>query len=485
PMNLVYAFVGVFIGTLIGVLPGIGPAATISMLLPVTYSMSPVAAIIMLSGIFYGAMYGGSTTSILVNIPGEAASIVTCFDGYQMARKGRAGPALGISAIGSFVAGTLSVIGLMIMATFLAKVAIRFGPPEYVALISLGLVVLMNLAQGPLSKTIQMALLGFTLSYIGTDICQGTARFTLGSTELLSGINLIPLVMGLFGISEVLLNMEEPEMREIFKTKIGRLLPTLRDWADSWWPMVRGTVIGFFLGILPGGGSVLSTFVSYTIEKKLSRHPEKFGTGVIEGVAAPEAANNAATGGAFIPLFALGIPCNVMMALFIGALMIHGVQPGPLLIKQHPDVFWGTVASMYIGNGMLLLLNLPLIGMWVKLLKVPYSTLFPLILLFTLIGSYSTSNNTFDVYMLVFFGVLGYLLRKLGYELAPLVFAFVLGPMFENNLRQSLILSDGSFLIFLSRPISAICILIAAILLLISSISVVRTRRERLTRGLE
>ena len=485
PMNLLYAFVGVFIGTLIGVLPGIGPAATISMLLPITYSMSPVSAIIMLAGIFYGAMYGCSTTSILVNIPGEAASIVTCFDGYQMARKGRAGPALGISAISSFIAGTLSVVGLMFMATFLSRVALKFGPTEYVALICLGLVVLMNLAQGPLFKTIQMALLGFVFSYIGTDICLGTSRFTMGSVELLSGINLIPLVMGLFGISEVFLNMEAPETRDVFQAKIGRLLPTLRDWVDSWWPMVRGTVIGFFLGILPGGGSVLSTFVSYAVEKKLSKHPEKFGTGVIEGVAAPEAANNAATGGAFIPLFALGIPCNVMMALFIGALMIHGVQPGPLLINQHPDIFWGTVASMYIGNSMLLLLNLPLLGMWVKLLKVPYHTLFPLILLFTLIGSYSTSNNTFDVYMLVFFGLLGYLLRKLEYELAPLVFAFVLGPMFENNLRQALIMSDGSFLVFLSRPISAVCILIAAVLLLLSTVSAARKRREKLTQGLE
>jgi len=483
PANLFYAFIGVFIGTLIGVLPGIGPAATISMLLPVTYAMPAVSAIIMLSGVFYGAMYGGSTTSILVNIPGEAASIVTCLDGYQMARRGRAGPALGISAIGSFIAGTFSVVGLMLMAAFLARVAIRFGPPEYAALICLGLVILMNLAQGPLFKTIQMALLGFALSYIGTDICLGTPRFNAGSMELLTGINLIPLVMGLFGVSEVFLNMEESEARQIFETRIGRLLPSLKDWADSWWPIVRGTVIGFFLGILPGGGSVLASFVSYAVEKKISKHPEKFGTGVIEGVAGPEAANNAATGGAFIPLFALGIPCNVMMALFIGALMLHGVQPGPLLLKQHPDIFWGTVASMYVGNAMLLFLNLPLIGMWVKLLKVPYHTLFPLILLFTLIGSYSTSTNTFDVYTLIFFGIMGYVLRRLHYELAPLVFAFVLGPMFENNLRQSLILSDGSFGIFMTRPISASCVIAAAALLAASTLSNVRKKRELITRG--
>jgi putative tricarboxylic transport membrane protein len=480
PINLLYGFIGVFVGTLIGVLPGIGAPAAISLLLPSTFGISPVSAIIMLSGIYYGAMYGGSTTSILVNIPGEAASVVTCLDGYQMARKGRAGPALGISAFGSFIAGTLSIVGLMLLSAPLANAALQFGPPEYFSLICIGLTVLIFLAQGPILKTLQVSLLGLFLSFIGTDVIYGTSRFTLGSVNLLSSVELVPLVVGIFGLSEVLLNIERSISRDIFETEIKGLLPNLKDWMDSKWPIVRGTIIGFFLGILPGAGAIMSSFVSYAVEKRVSRYPEKFGTGVIEGVAGPESANNAATGGSFIPLFSLGIPTNVVLALFLGALMIHGIQPGPLLLAQHPEIFWGTIASMYIGNVMLLLLNLPLIGIWVKILKIPYHTLFPLILLFTLIGSYSTSSNTFDIYSMIFFGIVGYVLRKLEYDIAPLVFAFVLGPMLETNLRQSLILSDGSFLIFLSRPISAVCIIIALVLLFTALVPQFRKKRETL-----
>jgi len=485
PANLLYAFVGVFVGTLIGVLPGIGPAGTISILIPITFRISPVSAIIMLAGIYYGAMYGGSTTSILVNIPGEAASVVTCLDGYQMARQGRAGPALGISAFGSFIAGTFSIIGLMVLAFPLAKAALRFGPPEYFGLMVLGLTIVTYLVRGSVLRALQMAVLGIFLSSVGMDVMIGTPRFTFGIIDLADGIGLVPLVMGVFGISEVLLNVEQNLSRQIFETKIKGLLPNLKDWKDSKWPIVRGTLIGFFLGVLPGGGAIISSFVSYAVEKRVSKHPEKFGKGAIEGVAGPESANNAAIGGAFIPFFSLGIPPNVVMALLLGALMIHGVQPGPLILKQHPDIFWGTVASMYVGNGMLLLLNLPLIGIWVKILKIPYPTLFPLILLFCLIGSYSINFTAFDILIMVFFGIVGYILRKLEYEFAPLVLGYVLGPMLERSLRQSLILSDGSFLIFISRPISAVCILASIILLLTPLVPYIRKRREVLTREVE
>lgn len=485
PANLLYAFVGVFVGTLIGVLPGIGPAGTISILIPITFRIPPVSAIIMLAGIYYGAQYGGSTTSILVNIPGEASSVVTCLDGYQMARQGRAGPALGIAAFGSFIAGTFSVIGLMVLAFPLAKVALKFGPPEYFGLMILGLTIVTYLVRGSVIRALQMAVLGIFLSSVGMDVMVGTPRFTFGMIDLADGIGLVPLVMGVFGISEVLINVEQSLSRQIFETKIKGLLPNLKDWKDSKWPIVRGSLIGFFLGILPGGGAIISSFVSYAVEKRVSRHPEKFGKGAIEGVAGPESANNAAIGGAFIPFFSLGIPPNVVMALLLGALMIHGIQPGPLILKQHPDIFWGTVASMYVGNGMLLLLNLPLIGIWVKILKIPYPTLFPLILLFCLIGSYSINFTVFDILVMVFFGIVGYILRKLEYEFAPLVLGYVLGPLLERSLRQSLILSDGSFLIFMNRTISAVCILMSFILLLTPLIPHLRKRREALTREVE
>jgi putative tricarboxylic transport membrane protein len=478
PMNLFFCFIGVLIGTLVGVLPGLGPVAAMSLLLPSTFHVPPVSAIIMLAGIYYGAMYGGSTTSILVNIPGEAASVVTCLDGYQMARKGRAGPALGISAFGSFIAGTLSIVGLMFLAPPLAEGALKFGPPEYFCLMLLGLIILTFLAGGSMPKALIMAAFGLFLGLIGMDIMTATPRFTFGLYFLNDGVGLVPVVMGLFGVSEVLLNVEALIKQDVFKTRIKGLLPNLKDWKDSAWPIIRGSVIGFFLGILPGGGAVISSFVSYAVEKKISRHPEKFGTGVIEGVAGPESANNAATGGAFIPLFTLGIPSNAITAMLLGALIIYGMQPGPMLISQHPDLFWGAVTSMYIGNIMLLVLNLPLIGLWVKILKIPYPVLFPLILLFCLIGVYSLNNNTAEIGLMLAFGGVGYLMKKFDYEAAPLVLALVLGPMMENALRQSLIMSNGSADIFFTRPISLVIMLVVLSLLILPLLPWVKQKRE-------
>lgn len=465
PVNLFYCFVGVFVGTLVGVLPGIGPVGAMSLLFPLTFKATPEAAIIMLAGIYYGAMYGGSTTSILVNIPGEAASVVTCLDGYQMARQGRAGPALGMAAFGSFIAGTLSIVGLTLLAPPLSKFALRFGPPEYFSLMVLGLTVLIYLAHGSMPKALLMAAFGIVLGLIGLDSINARPRFTFDRMELVDGVGLVPIVMGLFGISEVLINIEQAIRRDIFETRLKGLLPTAKDWNDSKGALARGSLLGFFLGILPGGGAVVSSFISYAVEKRVSRHPERFGKGAIEGVAGPEAANNSATGGAFIPLMTLGIPPNVVMAMLLGAFMIHGVQPGPLMMQQNPGLFWGIIASMYIGNIMLLVLNLPLIGLWVQILKVPYKILFPLILLFCLIGVYSVSNAVFDVYLMIVFGVVGYLMKKFDYEGAPLVLAFVLGPLLENNLRKSLIMSQGDFSSFFLRPLSAASLILALFLL--------------------
>ena len=478
PINLAYCFIGVLIGTLVGVLPGIGPISAMSLLLPVTLSGTPESGIIMMAGIYYGSMYGGSTTSILVNIPGEAASVVTCIDGHQMAKQGRAGPALGISALGSFIAGTFALIALMLIAPSLANVAIAFGPTEYFGLMVLGLVVLTFLTQGSMAKALLMACVGVVLGLIGLDSITGQPRLTFGRIELIDGIGLVPVVMGLFGVAEVLLNLEQVIKRDVLDARISRLLPDREEWKASAGPIGRGTILGFFLGILPGGGAVVASFASYALEKRLSRHPERFGKGAIEGVAGPEAANNAAAGGAFIPLMTLGIPPNVVMALLLGAFVIHGLQPGPLLISQNPALFWGIVASMYIGNVMLLVLNLPLIGLWVQLLRLPYNILFPLILIFSIIGVYCSSNNAFDVHLMVGFGIAGYLMRKLGYEPAPLVLAFVLGPMLENNLRKSLILSQGDLLVFVQRPISAACLLAAAALLIGPSLPSLRRKRE-------
>ena len=467
PVNILFCFIGVLTGTLVGVLPGLGPVAAMSLLLPTTFHMTPVSAVILLAGIYYGAMYGGSTTSILVNIPGEAASVVTCLDGYQMARRGRAGPALGISAFGSFIAGSFSIVGLMLIGPFLAESALKFGPPEYFSLMILGLTLLTFLARGPMWKALLMAAFGLFLSTVGMDNVTGVVRLSFKIEELVDGVGLVPVVMGLFGISEVLLNVEGTMERSIFQAKIRNLLPNLKDWADSIGPILRGTVLGFFLGVLPGGGAVISSFVSYAVEKRISKHPEKFGTGLIEGVAGPESANNAATGGAFIPLLSLGIPANAVMALLLGALIIHGIQPGPLMMKQHPDIFWGTVASMYLGNLLLLFLNLPLIGIWVRLLKVPYPFLFPLILLFCLIGSYSLNNSIVDVAIMILFGLIGYFFRKFRYEAAPLVLALVLGPMMENSLRQALLMANGNPATFFQRPISGVLLGAALVLVIL------------------
>jgi putative tricarboxylic transport membrane protein len=479
PENLAYCFLGVLLGTLIGVLPGIGPVATISILLPITFKIAPMAAIIMLAGIYYGAQYGGSTTSILLNIPGEATSVITCLDGYQMARQGRAGPALGMAAIGSFVAGTLSLLGLTFLATPFTDFAIRFGAPEYFSLMILALVILTYLAHGSMLKALIMALFGLTLTAVGTDNITGSLRFTFGILHLSDGFDLVPLVMGLFGISEVLVNVEQTISQDVLKTRIRNLLPTAQDWKKAVGPVLRGTGIGFFLGVLPGAGPVISSFVSYSVEKRISRYPEKFGTGMIEGVAGPESANNASAQGAFIPLLTLGIPPNVTMAILFGALMIHGLQPGPLLMKDHPDFFWGVVTSMYLGNLMLVFLNLPLIPLWVRMLRVPYPILFPLIVLFCLVGAYSLNNSSYDILVMMGFGILGYLMKKLNYEGAPLVMAFVLGPLLELNLRRSLIVSDGSFWIFFSRPISAVILSLALVILGLSILSKFRKKNRK------
>ncbi len=467
PVNLLYAFVGVTVGTLIGVLPGIGPAGALAILLPATYHTSPVSAVIMLAGIYYGAMYGGSTTSVLVNIPGEAASVVTCLDGYQMARQGRAGPALGISAFGSFIAGTAAIFGLILLAPPLAAFALRFGPAEYFSLMVTGLVLLAYLAHGSMVKGLMMAVVGLILGTVGLDTITGVARFTFGATVLSDGLGFIPVAMGLFGVAEVLANLEElGRRREVFAGPIRGLLPTRQDWRESAGPIARGSLLGFFLGILPGGGAVLASFVSYALEKRLSRHPERFGKGAIAGVAGPEAANNAGSTGAFIPLLSLGIPSNSATAILLGALLIYGIQPGPLLMRNAPEVFWGVIASMYAGNLMLLLLNLPLIGLWVKLLRVPYSSLFPVVLLFCLIGVYSVNSSPTEVVIMTAFGLLGLVLRRYGFEPAPMVLALILGPMLELNFRQALILSHGDLGTFVRHPISASLLAVAAGLLI-------------------
>jgi len=480
PINLFLCFCGCLVGTFVGVLPGLGPAACMSLLLPLTFALSPVQALILLSGIYYGAMYGGSTTSILVNIPGEAASVVTCLDGYQMAQKGRAGPALGIAAIGSFVAGTFSVVMLMLLGPPISSIALKFGPPEFVSLSFLGLTLVTYLASGSMIKALAMACVGLLLGFMGVDIVTGVERFTLGLPVLLDGVGLVPMVMGLFGISEVLLNLEQGyEKADISTSKIQNIWPNRKDLKDSAGAISRGSVMGFFLGILPGGGALLSSFMSYAVEKKISREPETFGQGNIRGVAGPESANNAGAGGAFIPLLTLGIPCNVIMAILMGGLMIHGVEPGPRLILEHPQVFWGVVGSMYLGNVMLLVINLPLIGIWVKILKLRYSLLFPLILFFCLIGAYTTGNTVQDIYVMMVFGVVGYLMKKFDYEPAPLVLALVLGPIMERAFRQTLIISDGSLSIFVTRPISAVFVF-AALIILVSPLILKLLGKERL-----
>ncbi|MBI4609806.1 MAG: tripartite tricarboxylate transporter permease [Candidatus Rokubacteria bacterium] len=466
PGNLFYCFVGVLIGTLVGVLPGVGPIAGMSLLIPATFGMHPTTAMIMLAGIYYGAMYGGSTTSILINVPGEAASVVTSLDGYQMARAGRAGPALAMAAIGSFVAGTFSILMLMLLAPPFAQLALKFGPAEYAAVMILGFVLLAYLVQGSMLKALMVAAFGLLLGTVGIEPMSGYRRFAFGRPELWEGIGFVPVAMGLFGIAEVLVSVERASLQEVIRTKLRHLWPSQEDWKDSIGAILRGSVLGFAVGILPGPATVLASFTSYTVEKRVSRHPERFGRGAIEGVAGPEAANNAATGGAMVPLLALGIPFAPATAVMMGALMIHGVRPGPLLIEQRPDFFWGVIVSMYIGNFMLLILNLPLVGLFASLLRVPGRFLHPLIVLFCLVGVYSINYSVFDVWVMILFGLLGYVLRKGGFEVAPLVLALVLGPVFETSLRQSLIMSRGDLAVFLRRPLAAGLLLVALALVL-------------------
>ncbi len=480
PTNIFFCFIGVLIGTLVGVLPGLGPTAAISLLLPITFHVSPVAALIMLAGIYYGAQYGGSTTSILVNIPGEAGSVITCIDGYQMARSGRAGPALGISAFGSFIAGTFGTIVLMVAAPPLSELGLKFGPPEYFSLMVLGLTLVTFLSSGPMHKAMIMVGLGLFLGTIGLDNLSGTPRFTFDIMSLIDGVGLVPVIMGLFGIAEVLSNLELEIKQEVFTKNVSHLLPTLQDWMDSKWAIIRGTIIGFFIGILPGGNGVIASFASYAVEKRCSKTPEKFGTGMIAGVAGPESANNACSSGAFVPMLTLGIPCGPVLAILMGALIIHGVQPGPMLINEQPGLFWGVITSMYVGNALLLVLNLPLISLWVKILRIPYIILFPLILLFCLVGCYTLNNNIGDVLVMIIFGVLGYLFRKYRYDVPPLCLAFVLGPIMEQSLRRTLLMSYGQPLIFFQRPISAVFIIVAILLFVAPLMPGLRKRRNKI-----
>ena len=476
PLNLFFAFLGASIGTAIGVLPGLGPATTIALLLPMTYGMDPTSAFILTAGVFYGAMYGGSTTSILLNIPGEVASVVTCLDGYQMARQGRAGPALGISAMGSFIAGTIGVLLMSLVAPPLASFALDFGPVEYSSLIFLGLLMAVYLAGDDILKGLIMTTLGLLLGTIGLDPALGIDRFSLGIPMLMDGINFVPVAMGLFGLSEVFVNLRVRETHEVFKTSLKGILPNREDWKRSWAPIMRGSLLGFIIGVLPGGGALISSFMSYSIEKKVSKHPETFGHGAIEGVAAPESANNAASTSSFIPLLTLGIPGNSAIAMLFVALMIHGIQPGPLLLSEHPRLFWGVVASMYVGNVMLLGLNLPLIGFWVKLLKVPYHHLAALIAIIVMIGAYNLRNSVFDLGTLMFFGITGYIFRKSAFPFAPLVLALILGPRLETALQQSLTMSGADPFIFFKKPIS---VALLAVAVFVISIPVIKWAWKR------
>jgi TctA family transporter len=467
PLNVLYALIGCLLGTLIGVLPGIGPVATIAMLLPITYGLPPVAALIMLAGIYYGAQYGGSTTSILVNLPGEASSAVTCLDGYQMARKGRAGAALCVAALGSFFAGCVGTLLLAAFALPMTELALKFGPAEYFSLMVLGMIGAVVLAHGSLLKAIAMIVLGLLIGIVGTDVNSGLARFTFGVPELTDGIGTAQLAVGVFGIAEILMSLSQKTNRDILQQKLSSLMPNREERRRAIPASIRGTAIGSLLGVLPGGGALLAAFAAYGLEKKVSKRPEEFGKGAVEGVAGPESANNAAAQTSFIPLLTLGIPPNAVMALMVGAMTIHNIQPGPQVMTSNPGLFWGLIASMWIGNLMLVVLNLPLIGMWVKLLTVPYRLLYPAILLFCAIGVYSLSNSTVDVYMTAAFGFMGYVFAKLECEPAPLLLGFVLGPLLEENLRRAMLLSRGDPTVFFTRPISLAMLVMAAILLLL------------------
>lgn len=454
PSNLLGCFLGVMVGQVVGILPGLGPVGALSLLLPITFYINPTTAIIMLAGIYYGAQYGGTITSVLLNIPGEATTVVTCLDGYQMAKQGRGGPALAIAAFGSFIAGTLCTFGLFLVSRPLSNFGLKFGAPEYFSLVLLGIMLSIYLASGSILKALISAILGLWVSCIGVEVLSSTARFTFGSATLMDGVGIVPICMGLFGISEVLINIEQKIEGEGTIMKVGSLLPNLKDWRDSIGAILRGTGLGFFLGILPGGGAIMASFLSYTVEKRISKHPEKFGKGAIEGVAGPESANNAGAQGNFIPLLNMGIPTNVVMALLLGALLIHGVRPGPFLINQDPGLFWGIIMSMFVGNALLLIMNLPLIAVWIRILKIPYYILFPLILLFCVIGAYSIKTDVLDVYLMILFGGLGYVARKTRFEPAPFVLAYVLGPLLEENFLMSLTESRGGLSIFFRSSIS-------------------------------
>ncbi len=477
PINLLYALIGVLLGTLIGVLPGIGPVATIAMLLPTTYALQPVSALIMLAGIYYGAQYGGSTTAILVNMPGESSSVVTCLDGYQMARKGQAGTALATAALGSFFAGTCATVLVAAVSLPLSALALKFGPAEYFSLMVLGLIGAVVLAHGSLLKAIAMIVVGLLLGIVGTDVNSGVARFDFGIPELSDGIGVVVVAMGLFGFAEIILNLESTEQRELITTRFKGLWITREQFKLAAPAVLRGTALGSVLGVLPGGGAMLASFASYSIEKKVAKDPSQFGKGAIQGVAGPESANNAGAQTSFIPLLTLGIPENAVMAMMVGAMTIHNIQPGPQVMTSNPGLFWGLIASMWIGNLMLVVLNLPLIGIWIKLLAVPYRLLYPAILLFCAIGVYTVNNTSFDVMQTAFFGLIGVLFAKLECEPAPLLLGFVLGPMMEENLRRALLLSRGDPTVFATRPISAG--LLAAAILLVVVIALPNIRRQR------
>jgi TctA family transporter len=478
PINLLFCFVGAFLGTVIGVLPGIGPLATISMLLPLTFGLNPTTSLIMLSGIYYGAQYGGSTTAILVNLPGEASSTVTMIDGYQMALRGRAGPALAAAGIGSFFAGCVSTVLVAVVAIPLTSIALSFGPQEYFALMTVGLVSSIALASGSVVKAIGMIFCGLLLGLTGTDIYTNLTRFTFGVPDLLDGIDFVAIAVGVFGVGEIIRNLESSDHKKTIIDKVTGLWPTKRDMQRIMAPVLRGTVLGSALGILPGGGALLASFVSYNVEKKISANTAEFGKGAIEGVASPESANNAAAQTSFIPMLTLGLPSTPVMALMIGAMTIQGITPGPNVISNNPELFWGLIASMWVGNAMLIVLNLPLIGIWVKLLRVPYSILFPSIIAFCCIGVYSVSSSPFGVYLIVISGIIGYALTKFECEWAPFFLGFVLGPIFEHQLRRSMLISGGDWTSFFTRPISATLLLIAAIVLVLVTLPMISKKRE-------
>ena len=479
--NLWFCFIGVFLGTLIGVLPGIGPLATIAMLLPITFNVPPVAALIMLAGIYYGAQYGGSTTAILVNLPGETAAVVTCIDGYQMARQGRAGPALAIAAIGSFFAGTVCTLIIALFGPPLAEVALKFGAPEYFSLMLMGLVAAAVLAGDNITKALAMVVMGLLLGIVGTDVNSGMARYSFGIPELTDGIGFIVIAVGVFAVGEIIQNLGETEERMVFTNKVTGLMPTMKDLKASFWPIVRGTGIGAFLGVLPGTGPAIASFSSYMLEKKIAKDPSRFGKGAIEGVAGPESANNADAQCKFIPTLTLGIPASAVMALMLGALTIQGIAPGPQVMTQKPDLFWGLVASMWIGNAMLVILNLPLVGLWVMLLKVPYRLLFPAIMAFSCIGIYSVNNSPFELYLTAIFGIIGFVWMKLDMPPAPMLLGFVLGPLMEENLRRALLISRGDPTVFFTRPISLGFMIATALIVIIMVLPAVKARRAAIT----